>query len=112
MCLHQELGLVITGTLPVFNKTKTKDDRRGEVQQKRNQIYEHIVSSAGPDPNALFCLTPPYSQHQNQLILGVMGIDVSLLDIKKLTPRFTVSSTLICDGISSVFLFRLFLQSN
>ncbi|XP_077371840.1 voltage-dependent calcium channel subunit alpha-2/delta-1 [Festucalex cinctus] len=53
-----ELGLVITGTLPVFNKTKTKDDRNGE--------------------------------HQNQLILGVMGIDVSLKDIKKLTPRFTI----------------------
>lgn len=29
---HQELGLVITGTLPVFNKTKTKDDRNGEVR--------------------------------------------------------------------------------
>lgn len=28
----QELGLVITGTLPVFNKTKSKDDRNGEVQ--------------------------------------------------------------------------------
>lgn len=53
-----ELGLVITGTLPVFNKTKTKDDRNGE--------------------------------HQNQLILGVMAIDVSLNDIKKLTPRFTI----------------------
>uniref|UniRef100_A0A3Q3IYK7 VWFA domain-containing protein n=1 Tax=Monopterus albus TaxID=43700 RepID=A0A3Q3IYK7_MONAL len=53
-----ELGLVITGTLPVFNKTTTKDDRNGE--------------------------------HQNQLILGVMGIDVSLNDIKKLTPRFTI----------------------
>ncbi|KAM9814539.1 voltage-dependent calcium channel subunit alpha-2/delta-1 isoform 3-T4 [Syngnathus typhle] len=53
-----ELGLVITGTLPVFNKTKSKDDRNGE--------------------------------HQNQLILGVMGIDVSLNDIKKLTPRFTI----------------------
>uniref|UniRef100_UPI003AAE5D00 voltage-dependent calcium channel subunit alpha-2/delta-1 n=1 Tax=Centroberyx gerrardi TaxID=166262 RepID=UPI003AAE5D00 len=53
-----ELGLVITGTLPVFNKTKTKDDQNGE--------------------------------HQNQLILGVMAIDVSLDDIKKLTPRFTI----------------------
>ncbi|CAG13025.1 unnamed protein product, partial [Tetraodon nigroviridis] len=53
-----ELGLVITGTLPVFNKTKSKDDRNGE--------------------------------YQNQLILGVMGIDVSLDDIKKLTPRFTI----------------------
>ncbi|KPP62528.1 hypothetical protein Z043_119283 [Scleropages formosus] len=28
--------------------------------------------------------------HQNQLILGVMGIDVSLEDIKRLTPRFTI----------------------
>uniref|UniRef100_M3ZQ99 Calcium voltage-gated channel auxiliary subunit alpha2delta 1 n=1 Tax=Xiphophorus maculatus TaxID=8083 RepID=M3ZQ99_XIPMA len=46
-----ELGLVITGTLPVFNRTKT---------------------------------------HQNQLILGVMAIDVSLDDIKKVTPRFTI----------------------
>ncbi|KAM3870678.1 voltage-dependent calcium channel subunit alpha-2/delta-1 [Diretmus argenteus] len=53
-----ELGLVITGTLPVFNKTMTKDDKNGE--------------------------------HQNQLILGVMAIDVSLDDIKKLTPRFTI----------------------
>ncbi|XP_060885252.1 voltage-dependent calcium channel subunit alpha-2/delta-1a [Labrus mixtus] len=47
-----ELGLVITGTLPVFNKTKIK-------------------------------------KTQNQLILGVMAIDVSLDDIKRLTPRFT-----------------------
>uniref|UniRef100_A0A8C5GXR5 Voltage-dependent calcium channel subunit alpha-2/delta-1-like n=1 Tax=Gouania willdenowi TaxID=441366 RepID=A0A8C5GXR5_GOUWI len=53
-----ELGLVITGTLPVFNRTMTYDERKGE--------------------------------HQNQLILGVMGIDVSLDDIKKLTPRFTI----------------------
>uniref|UniRef100_A0A3Q3MEA3 Calcium channel, voltage-dependent, alpha 2/delta subunit 1a n=1 Tax=Labrus bergylta TaxID=56723 RepID=A0A3Q3MEA3_9LABR len=47
-----ELGLVITGTLPVFNKTKIK-------------------------------------KTENQLILGVMAIDVSLDDIKRLTPRFT-----------------------
>ncbi|XP_060932278.1 voltage-dependent calcium channel subunit alpha-2/delta-1 [Limanda limanda] len=53
-----ELGLVITGTLPVFNRTMTVDEKHGE--------------------------------HQNQLILGVMGIDVSLDDIKKLTPRFTI----------------------
>ncbi|KAM4675264.1 voltage-dependent calcium channel subunit alpha-2/delta-1 isoform 2-T2 [Discoglossus pictus] len=49
-----ELGLVITGTLPVFNLTK---DHNGKT---------------------------------NQLILGVMGVDVSLEDIKKLTPRFTL----------------------
>uniref|UniRef100_A0AAR2LK83 VWFA domain-containing protein n=1 Tax=Pygocentrus nattereri TaxID=42514 RepID=A0AAR2LK83_PYGNA len=52
-----ELGLVITGTLPVFNKTKSKEDG---------------------------------SRNQNQLILGVMGVDVSLDDIKRLTPRFTI----------------------
>lgn len=54
-----ELGLVVTGTLPVFNKTKSREGG------SRNQ-------------------------HQNQLILGVMGVDVSLDDIKRLTPRFTI----------------------
>ncbi|XP_067276250.1 voltage-dependent calcium channel subunit alpha-2/delta-1 isoform X2 [Pseudorasbora parva] len=54
-----ELGLVITGTLPVFNKTKSREDGS-------------------------------QNQHQNQLILGVMGVDVSLDDIKRLTPRFTI----------------------
>ncbi|XP_056603968.1 voltage-dependent calcium channel subunit alpha-2/delta-1a [Triplophysa dalaica] len=47
-----ELGLVITGTLPVFNKTK--------------------------------------STNKNQLILGVMAVDVSLGEIKRMTPRFTL----------------------
>ncbi|KAL0963013.1 hypothetical protein UPYG_G00348400 [Umbra pygmaea] len=55
-----ELGLVITGTLPVFNKTNTKADKERGVQKLLNQQ-----------------------------ILGVMAIDVSLDDIKKLTPRFT-----------------------
>ncbi|XP_072565408.1 voltage-dependent calcium channel subunit alpha-2/delta-1 [Paramormyrops kingsleyae] len=50
-----ELGLVITGTLPVFNKTVSGDKKK-----------------------------------QNQLILGVMAVDVSLEDIKRLTPRFTI----------------------
>ncbi|XP_072922675.1 voltage-dependent calcium channel subunit alpha-2/delta-1-like isoform X1 [Hemitrygon akajei] len=49
-----ELGLVITGTLPVFNLTKDA------------------------------------SGNQNQLILGVMGIDVSLADVKRQTPRYTL----------------------
>uniref|UniRef100_W5JZW8 Calcium voltage-gated channel auxiliary subunit alpha2delta 1 n=1 Tax=Astyanax mexicanus TaxID=7994 RepID=W5JZW8_ASTMX len=31
-----------------------------------------------------------FISHQNQLILGVMGVDVSLDDIKRLTPRFTI----------------------
>ncbi|KAM6203136.1 voltage-dependent calcium channel subunit alpha-2/delta-1 isoform 4-T4 [Rhynchocyon petersi] len=52
-----ELGLVITGTLPVFNVTG-QNDNKGNIK--------------------------------NQLILGVMGVDVSLEDIKRLTPRFTL----------------------
>ncbi|KAG1953282.1 voltage-dependent calcium channel subunit alpha-2/delta-1a isoform X1 [Pimephales promelas] len=52
-----ELGLVITGTLPVFNKTKNSQGK---------------------------------AKGQSQLILGVMAIDVSLDDIKRLTPRFTL----------------------
>lgn len=32
----------------------------------------------------------PLASFQNQLILGVMGIDVALNDIKKLTPRYNV----------------------
>ncbi|KAG7456189.1 hypothetical protein MATL_G00249120 [Megalops atlanticus] len=53
-----ELGLVITGTLPVFNKTVSIDEKDGKPKK-------------------------------NQLILGVMAVDVSLEDIKRLTPRFT-----------------------
>lgn len=52
----QGLGLVVTGTLPVFNLTQD-----------------------GP------------GDKKNQLILGVMGIDVALNDIKRLTPNYTVS---------------------
>ncbi|XP_052410962.1 voltage-dependent calcium channel subunit alpha-2/delta-1 isoform X2 [Carassius gibelio] len=52
-----ELGLVITGTLPVFNKTSTSKDK---------------------------------NKAQSQLILGVMAIDVSLDDIKRLTPHYTL----------------------
>ncbi|XP_074139442.1 LOW QUALITY PROTEIN: voltage-dependent calcium channel subunit alpha-2/delta-2 [Sminthopsis crassicaudata] len=51
------LGLVVTGTLPVFNLTQ---DGSGE--------------------------------RKNQLILGVMGIDVALNDIKKLTPNYTLGA--------------------
>nr|XP_015203555.1 PREDICTED: voltage-dependent calcium channel subunit alpha-2/delta-2 [Lepisosteus oculatus] len=49
------LGLVVTGTMPVFNLT---------VEGKS----------------------------QNQLILGVMGVDIPLNDIKKLTPRYNLGA--------------------
>ncbi|XP_077090374.1 voltage-dependent calcium channel subunit alpha-2/delta-1a isoform X2 [Siphateles boraxobius] len=58
-----ELGLVITGTLPVFNKTSTSTSTRNSKEK---------------------------AMGQSQLILGVMAIDVSLDDIKRLTPRFTL----------------------
>ncbi|XP_062977175.1 voltage-dependent calcium channel subunit alpha-2/delta-2 isoform X2 [Elgaria multicarinata webbii] len=51
------LGLVVTGTLPVFNLTE--DDS---------------------------------NEQKNQLILGVVGIDVALNDIKKLTPRYNLGA--------------------
>lgn len=35
---YQELGLVITGTLPVFNRTKMFDDRYGEVKINQDQL--------------------------------------------------------------------------
>lgn len=38
----------------------------------------------------VFNLTKEQNGKINQLILGVMGVDVSLEDIKKLTPRFTL----------------------
>ncbi|XP_009944500.1 PREDICTED: voltage-dependent calcium channel subunit alpha-2/delta-2-like, partial [Leptosomus discolor] len=56
------LGLVVTGTLPVFNLTEDNSDRIGPA-------------------TAL-----------NQLILGVMGIDVALNDIKRLTPRYNLGA--------------------
>uniref|UniRef100_A0AAY4AWP2 VWFA domain-containing protein n=1 Tax=Denticeps clupeoides TaxID=299321 RepID=A0AAY4AWP2_9TELE len=49
------LGLVITGTIPVFNLTE----------------------DGGP---------------QNQVILGVMGVDVTLNEIKQLTPRYKLGA--------------------
>ncbi|XP_061473842.1 voltage-dependent calcium channel subunit alpha-2/delta-2 isoform X1 [Rhineura floridana] len=51
------LGLVVTGTLPVFNLTEDNS-----------------------------------SEKKNQLILGVVGIDVALNDIKKLTQRYNLGA--------------------
>ncbi|XP_078104735.1 voltage-dependent calcium channel subunit alpha-2/delta-2-like [Sander vitreus] len=50
------LGMVVTGTLPVFN------------------------------------LTMDGNSQQNQLILGVMGVDVHLDEIKRLTPRYNLGA--------------------
>ncbi|XP_035390072.1 voltage-dependent calcium channel subunit alpha-2/delta-1a [Electrophorus electricus] len=61
-----ELGLVITGTMPVFNNTY--------INTNRNKAGKAKLKDSG----------------ENQLILGVMAIDVSLDDIKRLTPHFTL----------------------
>ncbi|XP_075893280.1 voltage-dependent calcium channel subunit alpha-2/delta-2a isoform X2 [Nelusetta ayraudi] len=50
------LGLVITGTLPVFNRTRD------------------------------------FSGSQSQLILGVMGVDVAISEIKKKTPTYRLGA--------------------
>ncbi|XP_068109102.1 voltage-dependent calcium channel subunit alpha-2/delta-2 isoform X2 [Hyperolius riggenbachi] len=55
------LGLVVTGTLPVFNLTTDDSGNPGKSRQ-------------------------------NQLILGVMGIDVALDDIQKLMPRYNLGA--------------------
>ncbi|KAM5147996.1 voltage-dependent calcium channel subunit alpha-2/delta-2 [Mantella aurantiaca] len=55
------LGLVVTGTLPVFNLTTDDSGNPGKSRQ-------------------------------NQLILGVMGIDVALEDIQKLMPRYSLGA--------------------
>lgn len=45
-------------------------------------------------PRGVEPVTDPHLCSQNQLILGVMGIDVALNDIKRLTPNYTVSGGL------------------
>ncbi|XP_072276479.1 voltage-dependent calcium channel subunit alpha-2/delta-2 isoform X3 [Pyxicephalus adspersus] len=55
------LGLVVTGTLPVFNLTTDDSGNPGKSRQ-------------------------------NQLILGVMGIDVALEDIQKLMPQYSLGA--------------------
>lgn len=56
------------------------------------------------------CQTYPniLESYQNQLILGVMGVDVSLEDIKKLTPRFTVSCLCWCFFFYAQLMYSFF----
>lgn len=55
------------------------------VESERTE--EPDLSRTGTHERFPFQKAPKY---QNQLILGVMAVDVSLEDIKRLTPRFTV----------------------
>lgn len=65
-----------------------------EVGQNAQRDLTHPVRTTGLISGSF----PPLvffqkaQKYQNQLILGVMAIDVSLEDIKRLTPRFTVGA--------------------
>lgn len=67
------------------NEEQRWQERRGAVMKCLNNIDSDQYRVC-----FTFSVILLPSQSQNQLILGVMGIDVSLDDIKKLTPRFTV----------------------
>lgn len=90
----QELGLVITGTLPVFNKTKNSGDKTKVVFCGTFVFAVNSCLSYESDElmwNQICFPSPCYQlQNQSQLILGVMAVDVSLDDIKRLTPHYTV----------------------
>lgn len=123
----QGLGLVVTGTLPVFNLTqdgpgekkvscpvgylgrgwhacsKSGDGGRIRPANRLGRAAVCISSLAlrpGPQGSTMdlthYSVTVPFLCAQNQLILGVMGIDVALNDIKRLTPNYTVSVHLPC----------------
>lgn len=55
------------------------------IQLHNECLYTMLQGNGHLGIKSFFCCL------QNQLILGVMGVDVSLEDIKRLTPRFTVS---------------------
>lgn len=119
----QGLGLVVTGTLPVFNLTQDgpgekkvrsptgegrdilgrEDMPRGLEPRRDRQACKLRPWMWGMGmglPIELSPLQTPCLCFQNQLILGVMGIDVALNDIKRLTPNYTVSVHLcICPAL-------------
>uniref|UniRef100_A0A6Q2Z603 VWFA domain-containing protein n=1 Tax=Esox lucius TaxID=8010 RepID=A0A6Q2Z603_ESOLU len=66
--------------LDVLGRPMVKADKKAKVVQWTNVYLDALVCDA--------CLSET-SRPQNQQILGVMAIDVSLDDIKRLTPRFT-----------------------
>uniref|UniRef100_A0AAZ3RUT6 VWFA domain-containing protein n=1 Tax=Oncorhynchus tshawytscha TaxID=74940 RepID=A0AAZ3RUT6_ONCTS len=75
--------------LDVLGRPMVKANNKAKQVQWTN-VYQdayYIMLCFGLIPLFLVCF---FSQRpQNQLILGVMAIDVSLDDIKRLTPRFT-----------------------
>lgn len=64
-----------------------------EITQNAQRDLTHPGRVTRCAADILLCFSNAFyfsQKSQNQLILGVMAIDVSLEDIKRLTPRFTV----------------------
>lgn len=105
----QELGLVITGTLPVFNKTKNSGDKSKVLFCGTFVFAVNSCLSYESDElmwNQICFLSPCYQlQNQSQLILGVMAVDVSLDDIKRLTPHYTVRRERACGRNLHFFIY-------
>uniref|UniRef100_A0A674AWF4 Calcium channel, voltage-dependent, alpha 2/delta subunit 1a n=1 Tax=Salmo trutta TaxID=8032 RepID=A0A674AWF4_SALTR len=79
--------LDVLGRPMVKANNKAKQVQWTNVYQDALVLRYYIMLCFGLIPLFLDCF---FSQRpQNQLILGVMAIDVSLDDIKRLTPRFT-----------------------
>lgn len=100
----QGLGLVVTGTLPVFNLTMDGNSQVFLHHQHQQDwtTWWYDISIDRFDHNKLFidliiglnwCTVYCVVIVQNQLILGVMGVDVHLDELKRLAPRYNVSTS-------------------
>lgn len=70
-------------------QSSTGPQTRPPPPELSQNMEELDPSRTGTHERFPFQKAPKY---QNQLILGVMAVDVSLEDIKRLTPRFTVQA--------------------
>uniref|UniRef100_A0A8C6WT10 Calcium channel, voltage-dependent, alpha 2/delta subunit 1a n=1 Tax=Neogobius melanostomus TaxID=47308 RepID=A0A8C6WT10_9GOBI len=73
--------------LDVLGRPMVKADKKAKQVQWTNVYLDALKE--GYLPLTLVSLLFCFQKSQNQLILGVVAIDVSLDDIKRLTPRFT-----------------------
>uniref|UniRef100_A0A8C4IPM2 Calcium channel, voltage-dependent, alpha 2/delta subunit 1a n=1 Tax=Dicentrarchus labrax TaxID=13489 RepID=A0A8C4IPM2_DICLA len=75
--------------LDVLGRPMVKDNKKAKQVQWTNVYLDALVLGLTVTLFSPMVLSQKAQKFQNQLILGVMGIDVSLEDIKRLTPRFT-----------------------
>uniref|UniRef100_A0A3Q2Q9Q3 Calcium channel, voltage-dependent, alpha 2/delta subunit 1a n=1 Tax=Fundulus heteroclitus TaxID=8078 RepID=A0A3Q2Q9Q3_FUNHE len=87
--LNTQEYLDVLGRPMVKADSRSKRDKKAKQVQWTNVYLDALVFTlSAADILSVFPML--FSQKsQNQLILGVMAIDVSLEDIKRLTPRFT-----------------------